>query len=350
MVLPAPSSEPPGQKPKPPLQIAFAYVGDIGISGWSMSHEMGRQAVAREFGERVQTRYVENVPESEDDGARVLRGMANDGATLVFATTYGFVKPLTTVASEFPNVMFEHATGLATSKNVGTYAVRSYESSYLAGVLAGSVTRTNKLGLVAPMPIPEVMLNINSFALGAQSINPKVTVKVVWTGSWFNPPREAAAARSLISAGSDVLFQNTDSEAVLQTAQALGKRAIGWDSDMSRAAPKAHLASAIVNWAPLYVRTVNDVLEGKWHAESKWLGLKDGTVELASLAPDIPRSVALRVKAAGDAIRQGQLMIWTGPLETITGQAVLAEGVTASDEMLQGMNFFIKGVQPAPWQ
>ena len=251
---PAPAAAPVAEAPaKPePLKIAFAYVGPVGDGGWTFAHDNARKAVEKEFGDKVVTSFVENVPESAD-AERVIRDMASQGNKLIFGTTFGYMETMLKVAPDFKDVHFEHATGYKTADNMRTYDSRTYEGAYMAGVIAGKMSKTGTLGVVASVPIPEVIRNINSFTLGAQTSNPKIKTKVVWVNEWFNPPKETEAATSLINGGADVLFQNTDSPAVLKTAQDKGKRAFGWDSDMTAYGPKAHLASAVINWTPYYI-------------------------------------------------------------------------------------------------
>ena len=227
-----------------PLKVAFIYIGPVGDGGWTFAHDNGRKAVEKEFGDKVVTSFVEKVPESAD-AERVFRDVASQGNKLVFGTTFGYMEPMLKTAAELKDVKFEHATGYKQAENMRTYDSRTYEGAYMAGVVAGAMTKTNTLGVVGSIPIPEVIRNINSFTMGAQSVNPKIKTKVVWVNEWFNPPKETEAAQSLLNGGADVLMQNTDSSAVLQTAEKAGKYAFGWDSDMTAYAPKAHLASAI---------------------------------------------------------------------------------------------------------
>ena len=241
-------------KPEP-LKIAFAYVGPVGDGGWTYAHDNGRKAVEKEFGDKVITSFVEKVPESAD-AERVIRDMAGQGNKLIFGTTFGYMEPMLKAANDLKDVKFEHATGYKTAENMRTYDSRTYEGAYMAGVIAGKMSKSGTLGVVGSVAIPEVVRNINSFTLGAQSVNPKITTKVVWVNEWFNPPKETEAATALINGGADVLFQNTDSPAVLKTAQEKGKRAFGWDSDMTAYGPKAHLASAVINWTPYYTKAV----------------------------------------------------------------------------------------------
>src|SRR5512141_2097142 len=269
---PAPAAAP---APKAePLKIAFAYVGPVGDGGWTFAHDNGRKAIEKEFGDKIVTTYVEKVPESAD-AERVMRDMVGQGNKLIFGTTFGYMEPMLKVAADFKDVKFEHATGYKNAENLRAYDSRTYEGAYMAGVVAGKMTKSNTLGVVGSVPIPEVVRNINSFTMGAQSVNPKVKTRVVWVGEWFNPPKETEAATSLINGGADILFQNTDSSAVLQTAEKMGKRAFGWDSDMTAYGPKAHLGSAVINWGPYYIKATRDALEGKWKGnEGSWWGVK----------------------------------------------------------------------------
>ncbi|MFM8823269.1 MAG: BMP family ABC transporter substrate-binding protein, partial [Limnohabitans sp.] len=236
-----------------PLKVAFAYVGPVGDGGWTFAHDNARKALEKQFGDKIVTSFVEKVPESAD-AERVFRDLASQGNKVIFGTTFGYMDPMLKVAADNKEIKFEHATGYKTADNMRTYDSRTYEGAYMAGVIAGKMTKSNTLGVVASIPIPEVIRNINTFTLGAQSVNPKVKTKVVWVNEWFNPPKETEAATALINGGADVLMQNTDSPAVLQTAEKMGKRAFGWDSDMTAYGPKAHLGSAVINWAPYYIK------------------------------------------------------------------------------------------------
>jgi len=328
-----------------PLKIAFAYVGPVGDGGWTFAHDNGRKAIEKEFGDKVATSFVENVPESAD-AERVLRDLAGQGNKLIFGTTFGYMEPMLKVAADKSEIKFEHATGYKQAPNMRTYDSRTYEGAYMAGIIAGKMTQSNTLGVVASIPIPEVIRNINSFTLGAQSSNPKVKTKVVWVNEWFNPPKETEAATSLINGGADVLFQNTDSPAVLKTAQDKGKRAFGWDSDMTAYGPKAHLASAVINWGPYYVAATRDALEGKWTGGGAvWWGVKEGAIDLVSIADDVPADTKTRIYEVKKGLRDGSFAIWKGPINDNTGKAVLKKDEVADDKFLGGVNFFVKGVE-----
>jgi simple sugar transport system substrate-binding protein len=328
-----------------PLKIAFAYVGPVGDGGWTFAHDTARKALEKEYGDKIVTSFVENVPESAD-AERVIRDMAGQGNKLIFGTTFGYMEPMLKVAADTKGVMFEHATGYKQAENMRTYDSRTYEGAYMAGVIAGKMTKTNTLGVVASVPIPEVIRNINSFTLGAQSSNPKIKTKVVWVNEWFSPPKETEAATSLINGGADVLFQNTDSPAVLKTAQDKGKRAFGWDSDMTAYGPKAHLGSAIINWAPYYIKATKDALDGNWKGGSGiWWGHKEGAIDMVSIADDVPAETKARIDEIKAGLKAGTYNIWKGPIMGQDGKEILAKGAVADDKFLGGVNFYIKGVE-----
>ena len=342
--VPAPAA-PAAEAPKPePLKIGFAYVGPVGDGGWSYAHDQARKKLEAEFGDKIQTSYVESVPEGPD-AERVLRDMVTQGNKVIFGTTFGYMDVMQKLGEEFKDVRFEHATGYKTSENVRTYDSRTYEGAYLAGIIAGAMTKTNTLGVVGSVPIPEVLRNINSFTLGAQSVNPKIKTKVVWVNEWFSPPKETEAATSLINGGADVLFQNTDSPAVLKTAEEKGKRAFGWDSDMTAYGPKAHLGSAVINWLPYYAKATKDVLDGTWTTGQSWWGVKEGAIDLVSVAEDVPAEAKAKVDAAKAGLKDGSFVIWKGPIVNNAGQTVLEKDAVADDKFLTGINFYVKGVE-----
>ncbi|SEA40639.1 BMP family ABC transporter substrate-binding protein [Variovorax sp. YR216] len=341
---PAPTAAAPAPAAAGPLNIAFAYVGPVGDGGWTFAHDNGRKALEKEFGDKIKTTFVESVPEGAD-AERVFRDMVSQGNKLIFGTTFGYMEPMLKVAADNKDVKFEHATGYKTAENMRTYDSRTYEGAYMAGIVAGAMTKSNVLGVVGSVPIPEVLRNINSFTLGAQSVNPKVTTKVVWVNEWFSPPKETEAATALINGGADVLFQNTDSPAVLKTAQEKGKRAFGWDSDMTAYGPKAHLASATINWAPYYIKATQDVLDGKWTTGQSWWGVKEGAIDLVSIAEDVPAETKAKVDEVKKGLKDGSFSIWKGPILGQDGKELVAAGTVADDKFLTGINFYVKGVE-----
>lgn len=340
---PAPVAAPAPAKPAP-LKIAFAYIGPVGDGGWTFAHDNGRKAIEKEFGDKVVTSYVEKVPESAD-AERVIRDMANQGNKLIFGTTFGYMESMLKVAPDFKDAKFEHATGYKTADNMRTYDSRTYEGAYMAGVIAGKMSKSGNLGVVGSVPIPEVVRNINSFTLGAQSVNPKVKTRVVWVNEWFNPPKETEAATALINGGADVLFQNTDSSAVLQTAEKMNKRAFGWDSDMTAYGPKAHLGSAVINWGPYYIKAVKEALDGSWATGQAWWGVKEGAIDMVSIAADVPDDTKKRVDEIKAGLKDGSFTIWKGPIMDNTGKELIAKDVVADDKFLGGLKTYVKGVE-----
>ena len=339
---PAPAAAP---APKPePLKAAWIYIGPVGDGGWSFQHDLGRKAVEAEFGDKVKTSFVEKV--AYGDAERVIRDLASQGNKLIFATSFGYMDPMQKVASEFPDVKFEHATGYKTGPNMNVYDARFYHDTYVSGIIAGGMTKSNTLGFVGSFPIPEVLRNINSFTLGAQSVNPKVKVRVVWIGSWFDPEKEGAAAQELINKGADVLLQNTDSTAVLQTAAKNKKFAFGWDSDMSAVAPEAHLASNIVDWGPYYKKTVGAVLAGTWQGGQRTIwGKPEGANAVIKMNDAIPEPVRKKAEEAAAAIKGGTLDPFTGPIVDNAGKERLAKDTKADQAWKDKVDFYVKGVE-----
>lgn len=327
-----------------PLKVAFVYIGPVGDAGWTFAHDNGRKAVEAKYGDKVKTTFVENVPESAADAERVIRQLAADGNKLIFGTTFGYMEAMLKVAKEFPDVKFEHATGFKTADNMAQYDVRTYEGAYLAGVVAGKMSKTGKLGVVASVPIPEVIRNIDSFTLGARSVNPKATTRVVWVNKWFDPGKEREAATTLIGQGVDVLMQNTDSAAVVQTAQEKGVYAFGWDSDMTGFGAKAHLGASIIDWGIYYNQRVGAVLDGSWKTQSSWLGLKEKAIDLGALNPDLPADVKTLVETRKAGIIDGSAPIWKGPIKDNSGKEVVAKDAVADDGFLHGVKFYVEGV------
>ena len=333
---PAPAAE--------PLKAAWVYVGPVGDAGWTYAHDQGRKAVEAEYGDKVKTSFVEKVPEGAD-AERVIRDLAAQGNKIIFATSFGYMEPMLKVAAEFPDVKFEHATGYKTAPNMRIYDAKFYEDAYAAGVIAGSMSKSGTIGFVGSFPIPEVLRNINAYTLGAQSVNPKIKTKVVWVSTWFDPPKEGEAAQSLINSGADVLLQNTDSSAVLQTAEKNGKYAFGWDSDMSAFAPKAHLASCIVDWGGYYKKAVKDVIDGSWKTERTVWGVKEGQNDLVKVADVVPEATKKKIDEIKAGMKAGSFEVFTGPLLSNDGKELLAQGVAADQAWKDKIDFYVKGVE-----
>ena len=323
------------------FKVGFVYVSPIGDAGWSYAHDQGRQMV--EAMEGVTTSFVEAVPEGPDS-ERVMLNMARKGYDLIFATSYGYMDPMLKVANQFPNVVFMHCSGFKTAKNMGNYFGRMYQARYLSGLVAGAMTKTNTIGYVAAFPIPEVIRGINAFTLGARSTNPQVNVRVVWTKTWYDPATEKEAAKSLLDVGSDVITQHQDSPSPQEAAQERGAYSIGYNSDMSKFAPKSHLVAPIWNWGPFYQEIVEKVRQGTWQSKAHWYGLERGIIGLSPMSKMVPQEVQNRVLAKKDEIAAGKTKVFIGPIKDQEGKLIIAKGTVASDKELLGMTWFIDGV------
>src|SRR6187397_1939961 len=262
------------------LKIGFIYLGPVGDLGWTYQHDLGRLEMVKAFGDKIETTYLENVPEGPDS-ERSIEQLARAGNKLIFTTSFGYMDPTLKVAKKYPNVHFEHATGYKRDKNMSTYSGRFYEGRYIQGIIAAKMSKSGVLGYIASFPIPEVISGINSTMLGAQSINPNIKVKIIWVNTWFDPGKEADAAKALLDQGADVLMQHTDSPAAMQVAAQRNALAFGQDSDMAKFGPKAQLSGIINDWAPYYLERVQVALDGKWKSEDKWGGLETKMVMMA---------------------------------------------------------------------
>jgi simple sugar transport system substrate-binding protein len=327
-----------------PLKVGFIYVGPTGDYGWSYQHDQGRQAIEAEFGDAVETSYVESVPEGAD-AERVLTQMALSGHKLIFATSFGYMDAVNTVAGRFPDVKFEHATGYRRDHpNVATYDARFYEGRAVIGHIAGRMTKTNKIGYIASYPIPEVMQGIASAFLHARKANPAAELAVVWVYTWFDPAKEADAATALIEQGCDVIMQHTDSTAPLARAQEAGIIGFGQASDMAQFKPTPRVASIIDNWAPYYIRRVRAVLDGTWESTATWDGIAEGTVQIGEITEAVPAEVKAEAEAMIEAIRSRAYHPFTGPINKQDGTPWLAAGEVATDEQLVGLTFYLEGM------
>jgi basic membrane protein A len=326
-----------------PLKIAFVYLGPISDGGWTFQHEQGRLAVEKALGAQVKTTYVENVPETAD-AERVIRQLAVDGNKLIFTTSFGYMDPTLKVAKAFPKTDFEHATGYKTAPNLATYQTRFYEGAYLLGVIAGKMTKTNTLGFVGSFPIPEVVRNINAYTMGARSVNPKIRTKVIWVSTWYDPGKERQAAETLVAQGADMLAQNTDSPAVVQVAEEKKVHAFGWDTDMAKYGPNAHLTANTENWGVYYIQEAKRMLDGTWKSGETHWGIKEGIVVLSPLNPAVPADVAALFEDRKKAIVDGKLIPFSGPLKDNSGKERLAAGVALPMGELMSINWYVEGV------
>ncbi|MDB5651289.1 MAG: family transporter substrate-binding protein [Hyphomicrobiales bacterium] len=324
------------------LKVGFVYVGPVGDFGYSYQHDQGRQALQKALGDKIETTFLENVP--ENDSERSIEQLARSGHKLIFTTSFGFMEPTLKVAKKFPNVKFEHATGYKRSTNVATYSARFYEGRYVIGQMAGKMTKTNTIGYVAAFPIPEVVSGINAFYLGAKSVNPNIKLKIVWANTWFDPGKEADAAKALLAQGADIITQHTDSAAPLQEAEKAGKLGFGQASDMIRFAPKAQLSAIVDDWSGYYIARTKSALDGTWKADDTWGGIKAQMVVMAPFtnAPDDVKALATKTTAE---ISAGTLLPFACPVLDQTGKTVECKGgKTLSDEQILGMNWYVQGI------
>ncbi len=325
-------------------KVGFIYVGPIGDGGYTYEHDKGRLAVEAEFGDAVETVYVESVPEGAD-AERVMTDMALNGANLIFATSFGFMDPTVNTAAKFPNVKFEHCTGFKRADNLATYSARFYEGRVVQGHIAGSMTKSNLVGYIGSFPIPEVIRGINSAFIHARKVNPDVEFKIVWAYTWFDPAKEAEAATVLIEQGCDVILQHTDSTAPHAAAQAAGNViTFGQASDMAEFAPTPRVSSIIDNWAPYYIERVRAVMDGTWESTDTWDGIGTGMVEIGEISDAVPAEVKASAEALRDSVGSGEYHPFTGPVNKQDGSVWLAEGETADDGTLLGMNFYVEGI------
>ncbi|HRK43318.1 MAG TPA: BMP family ABC transporter substrate-binding protein [Gemmobacter sp.] len=327
-------------------KACFVYVGPIGDLGWSYQHHQGALAVQEKYGDKVEIQWQESVPEGAD-AERVLTQMALGGCDIIFTTSFGYMDATNAVAKKFPNVKFEHATGFKReAENVAIYNARFYEGRAIQGHIAGKMTKSNKIGYIGSFPIPEVVMGINAYYLHAKKVNPNVELSVVWAYTWFDPAKEADAAKALIDQGVDVIAAHTDSTAPLAEAAKTGGKVIGFGqaSDMADYKPSPRVSSIIDNWAPYYVARVGQVMDGTWTSTDTWAGIKDGEVEIGEITEAVPAEVKAEAEAMRDAIAAGTYHPFTGPIKKQDGSEWLAEGVTAPDGDLLGMNFYVEGI------
>ncbi len=325
------------------LRVAFVYTGPVGDLGYSYEQEQSRLALQAALGGQVATHYVENVAEGPDC-ERGMRDRAAAGNDMIFSTSFGFMNSAVRVARQFPHVKFEQATGYKVAANVAEYNIRWYEARAVCGTIAGHLSKSGICGYVAPFPIPEVVMGVNAFTIAARKINPDFRVRMIWVNSWFDPGREADAAKSLVDEGADLLAQHTDSPAVMQTAQARGVHAFGQSSDMARFGPTAQLTAIVDHWSPYVIMRARQALAGTWKTDDVWWGLKEDLVQLAPYGP----AVSPDVRHAADQVRagvvSGALHPFAGPVRDQSGHVRIAEGAHPGDDVLQKMDWYVQGV------
>ncbi len=326
------------------VKLGFIYIGPVGDSGWTYAHDIGRQYLVKELGNEVQTFYKENVPEGAE-AESVLRSLINLGCKAIFTTSFGYMDATLSVAQQYPDVVFEHCSGYKTTKNVGTYFGRIYQPSFLSGMVAGAMTKTNKIGYVAPIPIPEVIRITNAFALGVRFVNPKAKVHVIWVNAWYDPASEKEASISLLDLGCDVLASQQDSPAPLQAAEERGAYSVGYNNDMRKFAPKGYLTAPIWNWGVFYTKVAKEIENGTWKSSQYWGGLDDGVVKLAKFGNAVPPQVKRLVNVIEKDIENGAFHVFSGPIYDQSGKLRVKPGTVLSDQKLLSMNWFVSNVE-----
>jgi basic membrane protein A len=323
------------------FKAGYVYVGPIGDHGWSYQHDQGRLAADKALG--IASTYVEKVPEGAD-AERVIRELADTGHGIIFTTSFGFMDPTLKVARDYPEVKFEHATGYKRSENVSTYNIRFYEARYIQGVIAGKMSKAGIVGYIGSIPIPEVIMGMNAFILGMRSINPQARIKQVFINSWYDPGKEADAAKALLDQGADIIAQHTDSPAPLQVAEERGLKGFGQASDMIKFAPNAQLTSAVDFWDGYYTDRIKAAMDGSWESQDVWGGLKSGMLHMAPYAnmPDDVKQMAMATEAD---IRDGKLVIFQGPINAQDGSAKVTAGTVLDDGAIAGMDWLAEGVE-----
>ncbi len=326
-------------------KVGFIYVGPINDGGWTQHHHENALMMAEHFGDAVEFVYQESVPEGPD-AERAITQMCLGGANIVFTTSFGFMDPTINVAAKFPDVKFEHATGYKTADNVSVYSAKFHEGRAVQGFLAGKMTKSNKVGYIASVPIPEVILGINASYIHAKKVNPDVEFKIIWIFEWLNPAKEADAAKALIEQGCDVVLQHTDSTAPHQAAKDAGNvYTFGQAADMAEFGPMPRISSIIDNWAPYYIDRVQAVMDGTWASKNTWDGIGQGMVGIGEISDAVPADIKAEAEALRDSIASGAYNPFTGPLNKQDGSAWLADGEVADDGVLAGLSFYVEGIE-----
>lgn len=326
-----------------PTKACFIYVGPIGDFGWSYQHHQGLLEAEEHFGDKLETAYLESVPEGAD-AERAIERFARSGCDIIFTTSFGYMDPTNKIAARFPDVKFEHATGYKREHpNVATYNSKFHEGRYVQGVIAARMSEAGVAGYIASFPIPEVVMGINAFMLGAQSVNPDFQVKVVWANTWFDPAREADAATALIDQGADIITQHTDSTGPMQVAADRGIKAFGQASDMIEFGTETQLTSIIDDWGPYYIERIQAVIDGTWEQHDVWEGMAEEHVVMAPYT-NMPDEVKAEAEEIEARIKSGEFDPFTGPIKRQDGSDWLAEGEVAEEGVLLGMNFYVEGV------
>jgi len=325
-----------------PLKVGYIYVGPINDGGWNTAHEAGRQQMLKTLGDKVTSVYVENVAEGPDS-ERVMRDLVNQGCKLIYATSVGYNDFALKVAQAFPDVKVEMCTGWNQAPNLSNYNIRFHQARSIFGTMAAMLSKSGVGGYIATQAVPEVVSGINSFTIAARKVNPNFKTKVIWINTWYDPAKEADAARALIDQGAEVLTQHTDSPAAVQVCESKGIPTFGQGADQSKFAPTMCKTSTEDQWGPFYISAAKDVLAGTWKNTDEYWGMKEGAIQMAPIT-----NVPDNVKAAGDKIiagwKDGSYNVYAGPIKDQKGNVKVAEGSSLSFDDILGLNWLVDGV------
>jgi len=330
------------KEPAKSFLVCFVYDGPVNDGGYVQSQDEGRQYMEKQL-PNVKTKYIESVGAGAD-AERVLTQYAETGCNAIIPTSYTYSEATAAVAKKYPKIMFENEDDYLLSANVGAYRMRIDQPYYLVGMLLGSLTKTNKLGFVAPFPIPQVLRSLNALTLGARAVNPAATVNVVWTGSWFDPAREKEAVDSFVALGADAVGHYTAGPAVLGAADAKGVYSAGASTDQCGLAPKTCVASALYAWGPHYLNIVKSMLEGTWASSDYWGTMQDGGTAISAYGPFVPDSVKAVVDAKKAQFLAGTTDVFVGPIKDRDGKERVATGQTLGTKDLVALNWVVEGV------
>lgn len=323
-------------------KVAFIYIAPVGDLGWTYMHDQSRLAIEERLG--VETAYTESIPEVTTDVRDVIDRYVARGYNVIVGTAYGYSDAFQLAAEEYPDVVFMNGAGTTAAPNLTSYYGRSYEGMYLAGMAAGAVTETDKLGFVAAYPLGLVLWNVNAFALGAQAVNPDVEVVVSFTNTWYDPVLEEETAEALIEQGVDVIGQHQDTPGPQIAAEKAGIHSVGYNADMSGSAPTAHIMASTFDWGDFVVPAIEAAMAGTYEGGYSFTGLDTGVVDISAMSDAIPADIQAQILETKDAIATGAFHPFTGPIVDNTGAVVVEDGVVMDDGALWGMSFLVEGV------
>ena len=324
-----------------PMKIGFVYVSPVGDAGWSYAHDVARRKLGMD---PANITYLAESIADGPDAEGVIRRMSKSGYDIIITTSFNYMDTTLKVAADFPDITYLHCSGYKTAPNMSNFFGRIHQARYLSGLVAGGMTRSNRIGFVAAHAIPEVIRGINAFTLGVRASNPAAEVHVIWTNTWYDPILERNATLKLVKGGADVIAQDQDSPTPQVTAQECGVYSVGYNSDMSSHAPQAHLVAAVWDWSVFYQDVVDRVRAGTWKSGSYWPGIETGIVDISSFGPMVPPVIRGNTLARRQEIIDGELVVFQGPVLDNQGGLRIPEGAAPTDKELLEMDWLVQGV------